>query len=107
MASKRMRKPPLNIARIASKSNNVLHQLCIVADRIDYLDRHPGRHRRFFDHIDVDHADIRDLVAVEIARVLREDRVGDLLRRRAAIADIVFDAEILVRPAGIVAGRAG
>jgi hypothetical protein len=34
-----------------------------------------------------------------------EDRVGDLLGRRAAIADIVLDAEIAGRAAGIVAGR--
>ena len=34
-----------------------------------------------------------------------EDRVGDIFRRRPARADVVFDAEIAMRTAGIVARR--
>jgi hypothetical protein len=37
--------------------------------------------------------------------LITEDRVGDFLRRRPAIAGIVLDAEILMRAARIVAGR--
>ena len=80
-----------------------LHQFGIVGDRIDHLDRHAAR-LDGADRVEVDRADVGDLVARDRLGA-GEDRVGDLFRRRAAIADIVLDAEILVRAAGIVAGR--
>src|SRR5580698_2596715 len=36
---------------------------------------------------------------------MAEDRLGDVLRGRSAGADVVFDAEIAVRAAGVVARR--
>ena len=78
------------------------HQRLVVGDRVQDLDRHPA---------DLGGA---NAIEVEVGGVqgpvfgdgpgVGEDRVGDLLGRRAAIADIVLDAEIAVRPAGIVAG---
>ena len=80
-----------------------LHQLGIVRDRVDHLDRHAaGLHRA--DLVDVDRVDVGDLVLADLLRAL-EDRVGHLFRRRAAILGIVLDAEILVRAARIVARR--
>ncbi len=49
-------------------------------------------------------ATVGDPVAVDHLGA-RIDRVGDLFRCRAAIADIVLDAEVFGRAAGIVAGR--
>ena len=102
MASKRMVKPPANMRADGREVEQGRHQRLVVGDRIEHLDRHPA---------DLGGA---DAVEVEVGRVqgpvfadglgAGEDRVGDLLRRRAAIADIVLDAEIAVRPAGIVAG---
>ncbi len=56
------------------------------------------------DRVDIDIGHIGDPVLVDHLGA-GEDRLGDLFRRRSAIADIVFDAEIFIRPAGIVAGR--
>ena len=56
------------------------------------------------DAIEIDVGNIGDLVAVDDLGAL-VDGVGDLFRRRAAIADIVLDAEVFGRAAGIVAGR--
>ena len=49
-------------------------------------------------------ARVGDPVAV-IVCVRRVDGFGDPFGRRAAIADVVLDAEVAVRPAGIVARR--
>ena len=53
---------------------------------------------------EIDIGRVDDLVAVDHLGA-RKHRVGDLFGRRPAIADIVLDAEIAVRPARIVAGR--
>ena len=80
-----------------------LHQFGIVADRIDHIDRHAaGLHRAHL--VDVDRVEIGNLVFADLLRAL-EDRIGHFFRRRAAILGVVFDAEILVRAAGIVARR--
>ncbi len=98
-----MRKPPLNIFLDRLEIEQALHQLGVVLHRVDHLDRHAaGLDRANAREVDV--ADIGDLVFADLLGV-GEDGVGDLFRRRAAIADIVFYAEILVRTAGIVAGR--
>ncbi|MCY1231711.1 hypothetical protein D9M72_441710 [compost metagenome] len=79
------------------------HQLGVVGHRIDDGHRHAVDLLRTFG-IEVDVGDVRRLVAVDhLAAGI--DRVGDLFRCRAAIADIVFDAEIFRWAAGIVAGR--
>ena len=54
--------------------------------------------------VDVDVRRIDDLVSLD-GLGANEDRVGDIFRRRPPCADIVFDAEIAMRTAGIVAGR--
>jgi hypothetical protein len=81
----------------------LLHQRGIVGDGIDDGDRHALDFMAAFE-VEIDVVDVGDLVAVD-RQGAGEDRVGDLFRRGAAIADIVFDAEIFGRAAGIVAGR--
>ncbi len=98
-------KPLANIARMRVEIEQRLHQRGIVGDRVDDLDGHVARLLRA-DAAEVDVGRVLDQIAVEHLGP-REHRIGDLLRRRAAIADIVLDAEIAVRPAGIVAGRRG
>ena len=78
------------------------HQRGVIGDGVDDLDA-----RAFDPHL-------AERVEIDIRRVDRlvgrnglgvgENRVGDLLGRRAAVADIVLDAEIALRAAGIVAG---
>ena len=50
----RMRKPPANMSRIASKSNRRLHQRGIVGDRVDDLDRHAADRRASPMRVEVD-----------------------------------------------------
>ena len=79
------------------------HQLDVIRDRIDHLDLH------FAD------AEGARAANVYIGRVhgqdfrdpqrLGVDRVRDLLGRRPAIGRVELDAEIAIRPAGIVARR--
>ena len=80
-----------------------LHQRQILRDRVDHLDLHALDLDRP-EAVDVDVRRVGDLVGRD-RLALGEDRLGDVLRRRAAGADIVLDAEIAVRPAGIVARR--
>ena len=80
-----------------------LHQRQILGDRVDHLDLHAldlDRPKA----VDVDVRRVGNLVGRD-RLALGEDRLGDVLRRRAAGADIVFDPEIPMRPAGIVARR--
>jgi hypothetical protein len=87
-----MRKPEANRARIASKSN-----------RIDDFDRGPlDLDRR--ETVDVDVGSVGDLVVGNRLR-MSEDRLGDALGGGSAGADIVLDAEVPMRAAGIVARR--
>ena len=79
------------------------HQRGIIGHRIDHLHAQP--------------ADLRgaDRVEINVRRLHRAplrdgggaliDRLGHALGRGAAIGDVIFDAEIFLRPAGIVAGR--
>ena len=89
----------------AVEVEQALHQQRIVGDRIDDFDQH--RACRAVDGcgadlVEIDRDRIGDHVAVDGQRA-RVDRFGDLLGCGAAIADVVFDAEIAVRPAGVVA----
>src|SRR6185437_15242822 len=79
-----------------------LHQGSIVGDRIDHFDGHAAGLLR----PDLGEVDIGGIIAeVALDRLgAGKNRVGDLLRRRPAIADIVLDAEIPVRAARIVRG---
>ena len=80
-----------------------LHQRGIFDDGIDDIDRRAldlGR----ADRIEIDVGRIGDFVMVD-GLGAREDRVGDFFGGRAAIADIVFDAEIAVRAAWVMARR--
>ena len=80
-----------------------LHELEILGDRIDDLDLgslDPDRSQL----VDVHVGSVRDRVGRDRLGV-GEDRLGDAFRGGAAGADIVLDAEIAVRPAGIVARR--
>ena len=75
------------------------HQCRVVGDRIDHLDRHAA---------DLDRG---DCVKVDVGRLHRqpavdsggpgEDRLGHALRRRAAVGDVVFDAESSSGPPGL------
>ncbi len=80
-----------------------LHQREILRDRVDDLDLGPldldGP-----EAVDVDVRGVRDLVRRDRLGV-GEDRFGDVLRGGSAGADVVLDAEIAVRAAGIVARR--
>jgi hypothetical protein len=55
------------------------------------------------DLVQVHRVGVDDPVAVD-GLGAREHGVGDRLRRRAAGVDVELDAEVLVRPAGVVAG---
>ncbi len=79
-----------------------LHQRGVVFDRVDHLDHHVADHLRA-NRIQVDIGRIERSVAVDHLGA-GIDRVGDLFGCRTTIADIVLDAEIALRPAGIVAG---
>ena len=79
------------------------HQRGIIGDGIDDLDAR-AVDRDLAERVEIDVARVDRLVGRDRFRA-REDRVGDLLRRRAAVADIVFDAEIAVGAAGIMARR--
>lgn len=52
---------------------------------------------------EVDRGKFNDLVAGDRLRLLK-DLVGDILRSRTAVRDVVLDAEIRVRASGVVAG---
>jgi hypothetical protein len=72
------------------------------APRIDDLDRQLAD-LALPDRVEIDRCRVDDAILVD-RRGPGIDRLGHLLRRRPAVGDIVFDAEIFVRPAGIVAG---
>ena len=80
-----------------------LHQREILRDGVDDFDLGPLDLDRP-QAIDVDIGGVRNLVGGDRLG-MGEDRLGDALRRGPPSADIVFDAEIAVRPAGIVARR--
>ena len=80
-----------------------LHQLGVVGDRVDDLDGHAAEVAGA-DRVEVDVGGVEDAVFGDGFRA-GVDRLGDLLRRRAAVADVVLDAEVLGRAAGVVAGR--
>ncbi len=85
------------------KVEQLLHKVGISGNRIEHFDRHSAKLGRA-DGVDVDVVRIDDAIAVDRERV-GMDRVRHFLRRGAAIAHIIFDAEILVRASGIMAGR--
>ena len=80
-----------------------LHQFGIVGHRVDHLHHH-GAKPRLADATKVHVGRSGDAIAGDRPGALI-DRVGELLGRRAAIAGIVLDAEVALRPTGIVAGR--
>ncbi len=85
------------------KGKQLLHQVSVIGHRVDHLYRHLP-HRDTADGIKVNVGRVDIEPAVNLQRT-RMDCTGNAFRSRAAIGDIVLDAEILVRPAGIVAGR--
>ena len=80
-----------------------LHQRQILRDRVDDLDL-GSLDLDSPEAVDVDVGSVGDFVGGDRLGT-GEDRLGDVLRGRSAGADIVLDAEIAVRPAGIVARR--
>ena len=76
-----------------------LHQRLIVGDRIDHLDGHVLQ-LRDADAVEIDVGRIRHQDAVDDPGP-GEDRLGHLLRRRAAIGDVELDAEVAVGPPGL------
>lgn len=86
----------------SAEVEQAFHQRGVVGHRVDDGHSHAVDLLRALG-IEVDVGDIRDLVGVDhLAAGI--DRVGDLLRCRTAIADIVLDAEVFGRAAGVVAG---
>ena len=79
------------------------HQRGIAGDRIDHFDGH-GAQLAGPQRVDIDVSGVEDAIAVD-RQGPRVDRVGHLLWGWPAVRHIIFDAEILVRPAGIMAGR--
>ena len=81
----------------------LLHQFRVVENRIDHFDRHllDARQSR---RIEVDVGRIADAVLGDGLRA-RKHGLGDLFRCRAAIGDVVLDAEIAIGAARIMAGR--
>ena len=92
----------MNKSRDRVEIEQGFHQRLIVGDRVDHLDRHFAE-PAVAEGAEVDILTIENPISVDRLRI-GEDRVGDLLGRRAAIAGIIFDAEIAMRSAGIVAG---
>ena len=82
----------------------LLHQLGVVGDRVDHLDRHAAERARA-ERVEVDVlARVFDAVLGNL-QAARVDRLGELLRGGAAVRCVVFDAEVALRPARVVAGR--
>ncbi len=81
----------------------LLHQLGVVGDGIDHLDGHPAK-GGLAQPVDLDIVCFEDGVRGYFPG-MGEDRLGDLFRRRTAVGSVVFDAEVLVRTTGIMAGR--
>ena len=79
------------------------HQLLVVGHRIDDLDRGVAQ-PQLAQTMQVEIFDLQDPVLTDLLGAAI-DRLGDLLGRRPAVADVVLDPEIFVRAAGIVAGR--
>ena len=92
-----------NLRADRGEIEQAFHQVGIGGDGIDHIDSHAAQRGRA-DRVEINVGGVEDLVAFYRQGAL-DDRVGHFFRRRAAIADIIFDAEIFVRAAGIVAGR--
>ena len=81
----------------------LLHQFRVIKHRIDHFDRHLlDAHGA--QGIEVDVGGVADAVCGDGLRA-RIHGLGDLLGRRAAIGDVVLDAEIAIGTARIMAGR--
>ena len=78
------------------------HQRLVVGDRVDHLDARVAELVRA-DRRKIEIWRLERLVAQDVLGA-RKDRVGDLLRRGATVADVVLDAEVAVGTAGIVRG---
>ena len=98
-----MRKPEANKGADRVEVEQRLHQREILRDRIDDLDLGPLDLDRP-EAVDVDVCGVGDRVVGDRLG-MGEDRLGDRLRGRSAGADIVLDAKIPMRAAGIVARR--
>ncbi len=87
----------------ARKIEQAFHQISIIGNRINHFDGHVRHHHRA-DHVQIDigRCDCQPAVNRLGAGI---DGIGDGFGCGAAVGDVVLDAEILVRPAGIVAGR--
>ena len=83
------------------KIENLAHQLDVIGDGIDHLDAAVA------DAADADAGEVhvRRIEAQNLGNLLRLgiDGVRDFLRRRPAIRGVELDAEIAVRPAGVMA----
>ena len=80
-----------------------LHQRGIIGHRVDHIDNHIA------DVLASDQSKIRILPLPDAilghGRGARIDRLGHALRRGAAIGHVELDPKILLKPAGVVAGR--
>ncbi len=79
------------------------HERGVVRDRVDHLDVHAAEPSGT-DQVQVDGDGVQHVAAVDLL-CAGIDRLGHLLRGRATVRNVVLDAEVLVRPAGVVAGR--
>ena len=78
------------------------HQFGIVGHRVDHFHLHVA-HRLRPQPVEHRIGRIDDAVAIQRSAA-GKDRVGDFFRRRPAVAGVVLDAEVALRPTGIVAG---
>ena len=80
-----------------------LHKVGVVGDGVHNLHPHP-LDPRLAGSVEVDVRNVGDAVLAKLTTPA-EDGVGDVFGGRPAVGDVVFDAEIAVRAAGIVASR--
>ena len=78
-------------------------QFGVVGHRVDDLDDHSPQ-LGFAQTGQIDVLGVEDTVLADFLRALVQ-RVGESLVGRAAVAEVVLDAEVVIRPAGVVAGR--
>lgn len=79
------------------------HQRGMVGYRVDHLDR-GALDLQLAETVDVQRRSVADAVGLDRLGA-REHRLGELLGRRAAVADVVLDAEVALGAARVVAGR--
>ena len=91
-----------DLAADRGEIEQAFHQRGIIGDRVDHLHHHAAN----LTGADAVQSDIAGHGQPAINRLCAgKDGFGHRFRRRATVGDVVLDAEILIWPGGIVAGR--